>query len=211
MSTKLSNFFNVIVESQTYLNMLYLLFSFPLGIFYFVILITGISLGIGLFITLLGAPVLLGTLLLWRVLAGGEQILARIMLGIDISFSSIEPTTGIWKKIKVYLKDSYTWKSLVYLLIKFPLGIVSFVVLVTFLSIAFGFIAAPILYYLTQLGLISGIFCIDAIKVCFINSYLSASIWGIFGVILLFVFMHALNGLARISGMLTKSMLESKE
>ena len=41
--TILKNFFTVFLKGQTYLNMLYLLLSFPLGIIYFVILITGFS------------------------------------------------------------------------------------------------------------------------------------------------------------------------
>jgi hypothetical protein len=37
-----------------------LLLSFPLGIFYFVFLVTGFSLGFGLLITLMGIPILVG-------------------------------------------------------------------------------------------------------------------------------------------------------
>ncbi len=211
MNTQLFNFFKVIGQDRTYLQMLYLLLSFPLGIFYFTFLVTGISLGLGLFITLLGAPVLLGTLLLWRVFAGFERQLVKIMLGIDISFTPIKPLPGLWVKIKAYLSDAFTWKSLAYLFIKFPLGIISFVVLVTLLSIALAFIATPIMYYITELGILEGIFCISPINICLVNSYFTAIIWAIIGVFLLFIFLHALNGLARISGMLAKSMLENKE
>lgn len=209
MNAKLSNFFKVITQSRTYLNMFYLLFSFPLGIFYFVFLVTGLSLGLGLVITLIGAPILFGTLLLWRVFAGFERQLATIILGINISFVPIKQSKRIWEKIQAYLNDSFTWKSLIYLFIKFPLGIISFVVLVTLLSVALSLIATPILYYLSEIGILQGAFCITSSNICFISSYFTAVIAMVIGVFLLFIFLNVLNGLARISGLLTKSMLEN--
>ncbi len=209
MSVKFYNFFKVIIQSKTYLNIFYLLLSFILGIFYFVFLISGLSLGIGLSITLIGTPILFGTLLLWRVLAGFERQLTTSILNIDISFVPVKKPEGIWGKIKAYLNDSFTWKSLIYLFIKFPLGIVSFVVLVTLLSVALGLIATPILYHLTEIGILHGTFCVTSNNICFINSYFTSIIVGVVGVILLTIFLHALNGLARIHGLLAKSMLEN--
>ena len=197
MKTK-SGFFKVITQSQTYQNMLFLLLSFPLGIFYFVFLVTGLSLGIGLAITLIGIPILFGMLLLWRVFAGFERQLTKIMLSIDIAYVPIKQPKGIWKKVQAYL------------IIKFPLGIFSFVVLVTLLSVSLSLIAVPVLYYLTEIEILNGTFCIPG-NICFVNSYFSAIIWGIIGILLLFVSLHALNGLARISGLLAKSMLEKKK
>ena len=209
MNKEIVKFFKVILEERIYLNLLYLLLAFPLGIFYFTFLVTGISLGIGLAITLFGIPLLFGMLLLWRVLGIFEREQAKVILKIDISDSPLKRSGKFWETIKAYLGDAFTWKSLVYLFIKFPLGIFSFVVLVTLLSVALGFMAIPILYYLTEIGLLQGTFCITPTNVCFINSYLSATVWGIVGVFMLFVFLHALNGLARVSGMLAKAMLEN--
>lgn len=210
-TVKVNNFFQVIIQAKTYLNMFYLLFSFFLGIFYFTFLVTGLSLGLGLVFTLFGIPILFGTLLLWRVFAGFESQLTKIMLGINISFVSIKQSKTIWGTIKSYLNDSFTWKSLVYLFIKFPLGIISFVVLITLISVSLSLIATPILFYLTKIGILSGTFCIGSSGICFINSYFAAIIVGIIGVFLLFVFLHALNGLAYISGLFAKLMLENKK
>ena len=193
------------------MNMFYLLLSFPLGIFYFVFLVTGLSLGLGLAITLFGIPILFGTLLLWRVFANFERQLTKIMLGIDIPSVPIKQSEGIWEKIQTCLSDSFTWKSLAYLFIKFPLGIISFVVLVTLPSVSLSLIATPILYYLTEIGILQGTFCIVPSNICFINSYFTAIIVAIIGIFLLFIFLHALNGLSRISGLLAKSMLEKKK
>jgi len=49
-------FFGVVAREGTYLNIIYLLLAFPLGTAYFVFLVTGLSLGLGLSITLLGIP-----------------------------------------------------------------------------------------------------------------------------------------------------------
>jgi len=43
-------FFGVVADPQSYLNIFYLLLAFPLGIAYFVFLVTGISVGTGLII-----------------------------------------------------------------------------------------------------------------------------------------------------------------
>ena len=52
-------------------NLVYLLLAMPLGILYFVILVTGYALGAGLIITLIGIPILVtmgeSTPLLYRV------------------------------------------------------------------------------------------------------------------------------------------------
>ena len=51
-------FFGVIAEPQSYINIFYLLLAFPLGIAYFMFLVTGISAGAGLIIIWVGVPIL---------------------------------------------------------------------------------------------------------------------------------------------------------
>ncbi len=57
MSTS-KRFFGVIAEPQSYINIFYLLLAFPLGIAYFVFLVTGISVGASLIIIWVGVPIL---------------------------------------------------------------------------------------------------------------------------------------------------------
>jgi len=143
------NFFSVIGKKRTYLNMLYMLISFPLGIVYFVLLVTGISLGLGLIITLIGIPLLVLMSFLWYWVAIFERQHTSYFLGVDIK-SVKNKAFGqktLWKKIVMHWKQPITWKSLAYLFIKFPLGIVSFVALVTLISVSVSLIAAPIVYY----------------------------------------------------------------
>ena len=96
----------MIGERQTYLNMIYLLISFPLGIAYFVFLVTGISLGLGLVITLIGIPLLVLMTFLWYWVGIFERELSSHILGIDIS-----PVKNKALKQKAFLKKVTTHLS----------------------------------------------------------------------------------------------------
>jgi len=195
-------FFSVIGKGQTYLNMLSLLLSFPLGIFYFVILVTGISLGFGLLFTLVGIPILIAMLFVMKGFASVERTLATI---IEIRITTKKrKAKKPWQRLKEHLADPLTWKELAYLFIKFPLGILSFVLLVTLISTSIGLLGAPVLYSLTQAGIIT---CSPE-NFCIPNSYLTATLFSIIGILLFFVSLHIFNGLARVSGILAKAMLE---
>ena len=70
--------FGPATDAQTYLNLLYLLLSFPLGIAYFVFLITGLSLGAGLLVIFVGVPILIGVLFACQGLGAFERLMAGI-------------------------------------------------------------------------------------------------------------------------------------
>lgn len=59
-------------REQTYRNLLYLALAFPLGLAYFVGFVTGTALGVGLFITWVGLPILALTLAATTAVAGFE-------------------------------------------------------------------------------------------------------------------------------------------
>ena len=201
------NFFSVIGEEKTYLNMLYLLISFPLGIIYFVLLVTGISLGLGLVTTLIGIPILVFMTFLWYWIAIFERQFTSSFLGIDIKSAknnSLKQKT-FWKMIKKHLSQPITWKSLAYLFIKFPLGIVWFVALVTLLSVSIGLIGVPIAYYF--LWDVPGVDFMVINGVSVIPQVWQAILVGIIGVFFLFISMHILNGLAYVSGLFAKVLL----
>ncbi|MGM0771456.1 MAG: sensor domain-containing protein, partial [Halobacteriota archaeon] len=84
ISSIIRNFFGVVTRKQTYLNLTYLLFSFPLGTAYFIFLVTGLSMGLSLSITLIGIPILILMLVTWWELASFERQIAIWLLGINI-------------------------------------------------------------------------------------------------------------------------------
>ena len=205
---KSSGFFGVIAKRQTYLNMLYLLLSFILGIFYFVFLVTGISIGLGMVLALVGVPILVGMIFLWREFAKFEKYQTEKILGVKLSWKKSKKVKGFWNKLWSRICEPFTWKSLGYLFVKFPLGIFSFVILITFLSIALSFIAVPFVYYLTNLGSFFMGSCVNGF--CFVQNGFCSILWGLFGILFLFVSLHLFNWIAKFSGLLAKGLLGRK-
>jgi signal transduction histidine kinase len=141
-----AGFWSVARERQTYLNLLYLLAAFPLGLLYFILLVIGISLGISTLIIWIGIPILLATIILWEWCARFERFLVGHLLHMPIRFSDDPRLVGqSWGKQFVgRLRSSVTWTSLIYLILEFPFGIISFslvlTMLATSLSLALGWL-----------------------------------------------------------------------
>lgn len=197
-------FFGVAIRKQTYLNALYLLLAFPLGILYFVFLVTGISLGISLLIVWIGLAILLAVFLIWYALLEFERHLAIWMLQEQIPPLSRQDTSGLtlWQKFKSILANPVTWKGLLYLLARFPLGILSFTVLVTLVALSASLVGAPFYYSWLhpQVNLSWGL----AWEITTLPQALVLCVIGIFVTLLS---MHVLNGLAWISGKFARLML----
>lgn len=200
-------FWNSIGRGQTYLNMLYLLISYPLGLIYFVFIIVGLALGFGLFITWFGIPILVGVMFIWLGFAYFERNLTKVFLGIEIPYrAKEEKVPGIWNTLKSRFSDSYTWKSFVYLLLRFPLGVFGFVVLVTFISLTLGLIASPFVYGFVESGVIPQPAC-DAGTWCSFMNYPFAILIGLVGILMIFVSLFIFNSLAKAYGLLARAML----
>ncbi len=63
-------------DGRAYTTLAYLLVSLPLGIFGFAVVVTGVSLGIGLLVTVAGIPVLVATMLFALAFASMSRRLA---------------------------------------------------------------------------------------------------------------------------------------
>ena len=194
-------FFGVVTRGETYLNIIYLLLAFPLGTAYFVFLVTGLSLGLGLSITLLGIPILLLMLAAWWGLVVFERQLAIWLLHVDIPPISRNTASGqsAWVQLKTHLSNPLTWKGLAYLFARFPLGIFSFVVAFTLIVLTGALLFAPLTYTNPESQLYVFSWQIDTL-----NEALICSIVGL-GVGL--ISMHVMNGLAFVSGRFASLML----
>jgi Putative sensor len=154
-----------LLEPRTYLNIAYLLLGFPLGLMYFVVLVTGIALGLGLSITLLGIPVLLSVVgFVWSCVWVERQAAAAV-LGLELPIRTPSNTRDIpgtpsgtvnsaqpsfsrsWNTLRLYLSSGVFWRGLAHLFIRFPLGIFGFVVAVTLLSVSAALIGVPFYYH----------------------------------------------------------------
>ncbi|MBI1923482.1 sensor domain-containing protein [Candidatus Poribacteria bacterium] len=214
-NTYTRRFLGVVARGQSYLNIIYSLLAFPLGLFYFVFLITGLSVGLALFIIWIGIPILLFMLAAWWGLAVFERQLAIWLLRADIPPMSRGSASGegLWGGFKTHLKNPVTWKALAYLLARFPLGILSFVVLVVAIGLTIGLLAAPFIYQSETIAFTNGHFSFHAdmseytIGPWQVDTLGEALICSILGIGLGLSSMHVINGLAFVSGRFARLML----
>ena len=214
-------FFGVVADTQSYINVLYLLMSFPLGIAYFVFLVTGISLGLGLSIIWVGVPILVlvlaGSWALWQL----ERLLAISLLKENIpamarrddrseQLEDGRPSLGAgerlfigaWRLLKAHLANRLTWTGMLYLFLKFPLGIASFVMVVVLVAFTGALLGAPF-YFSVDDGIDMGIWQVDALW--------EALILTIIGIPLASISLHLMNGVAFLQGRLARLALGKLE
>lgn len=189
----------VVWDPETYQAILYLLLSLPLGVFYFVFLITGFALGLGLAIVWIGLPILLLMMLSVYGLTGFERLLAIHLLGKDVTpLREVLPQESAWEWLKGVLTTPATWKGLLFLLLKMPFGIFSFVVTVTLLAISVALLLSPVII-LTGGTVDLGFWVADTLPEGVMCSFL--------GALLHLIHLHLLRGLAWIWAVLSGALL----
>ena len=143
-----AEFFLAPFRLRTYTNLLYLWLAFPLGLFYFVTLITGFSLGLGLLIVWVGLLVLLVMLLFVWLLGGFERVLAQGLLGARIPRRPLPAVSdvGVLRWLSAVLRSPALYKSVLFLGLKFPIGLAGWVFSLVGLSLALGMALTPIVY-----------------------------------------------------------------
>ena len=125
----------------------YLLLGLPLGIFDFTVVVTGLSVGLGMMVTLVGIPLLVVTLLLVRALATFERQLAWSLLLAPMPRRTPETDAGLgvfWARLRSLLGAKRTWAEVGFLLFRLPLGIVDFTIAVTVVSLMAAGLVVPI-------------------------------------------------------------------
>lgn len=152
-------------RAQTYRNFLYLLVMFPLGVAYFVVLTVGAVLGLGLAVVLVGIPLLVGVILGSRYLSAFERELTNKLLKLDIQSpeDAITNETTLWPQMRARVVARSTWKGIVHLLLKLPLGILVFGLLAVSLSVSVGLLLAPFVYTVPSTGIELGVWTIDTL------------------------------------------------
>ena len=200
----LSGFFGVAIRGQTYLNIFYLFLAFPLGLFYFIFLVVGFVLGFPLLVLLVGLLILLAVFAGWWALAIFERQMAIWLLKEDIPPMQPKNLAGqdLWNQIVAHLTNPITWTSLLFLVLKFPLGLLSFVVATTLIALTGGLLTAPFVYPFVPLQVW---FTWD--RVWQIDTLGEAMIAFVAGVFIGLISLHILNGLAWVSGRFARLML----
>jgi two-component system phosphate regulon sensor histidine kinase PhoR len=151
LADRIRRFLHVLVQPRSYLNALYMLTAFPLGLTYFLVLVTGAVSGAFLSIVGIGFLILLTTLVAAWGFAIFERELVIGLLGINVpplSLPDPELVSPWWMLVR-HLRQPATWRSLVYLILKLPFGI--------FASVLSGLLLVPsvlgILYPFVKINL----------------------------------------------------------
>ncbi|UPV74888.1 sensor domain-containing protein [Halorussus limi] len=203
----------VAARPQTYRNLLYLGLAFPLGLTYFVFLSVGLSLGVGLAVTVVGIPILLATLAGATLLATFEAGRANRLLGTDVRTHSLDTSGGVVAAAKRLVTDARTWLDVGYLIVKLGLGTASFAALATLLSLAVGLLAAPLTYssrYYVGLRLGTAVGPFESVRFA-VDTFGEAVVAAAVGLVIALASLHALNGLARLSGTITEALLDRSD
>lgn len=124
---------------QLLLDTGYTLTGFPVAIAAFVVVVTGLSLGAGLLVIWVGVAVLALTLLAARGFATVERAWLPSVLDRPVPQPAYLKAEGRpIRKLLTPLRDPQTWLDALHGLVRFPVAIASFVVTVTFWSVALG-------------------------------------------------------------------------
>jgi signal transduction histidine kinase len=188
---------------HTYGGILYLLLAFPLGIVEFCVLVTGISAGLGLAITLIGIPILFAMLYLWRWMAQGERYVIGRLVGVPIAdpYRPAPAHAGHWALIRSRLSDPATWKDLLFLLFQLPLGTLSFAIALALISGGGWLLTAPAWYWVDDRVSDFGVLTVDTLG----EALLLVPI----GALVLFLAIPGLGALARGYGWFAAQLLGS--
>ena len=194
------SFFNVIARGRTYRNIAYVWLAFPLGLFYFIFMVTGSALSVGL--SLLWIGIILGLLFIFSVwsLAQFERLLSKWLLDEPLPLTTTPPALTVWQTIKAILKDWSTWKGALFLLLKFPIGLFSWMASVIAFAFTAAFIVAPFAGYRGEVDFGRWI----------IQDPTGGWLLMLFGVLLLFPTLHLHNAMGAGWRFMARGLLDGK-
>ena len=130
----MSRLLKPLLQRRTYLETADLIADLFFGVVYFSVFLSLITTGVSLLITLVGLPILAGTVLLARRAAALERWRARVFLGVRIEtpVRAGARGDGVIQKLLAPFRDRTTYKELLYVSLVQPLlSIVNFSVAVT--------------------------------------------------------------------------------
>ena len=135
-------------SGRTLRHLAFVASAIPLGTAWFVMVVTGWSLGLGLLITLLGLPVLLGLAYAVRGAAFLERRLAGALLGTPLAPPARRPWSGsLPRALWGWAGDPVAWREQAYLLLRFVAGLPLAVAVISVVGAGLQALAAPAYYH----------------------------------------------------------------
>jgi uncharacterized membrane protein len=141
-----ARFFGVVADPEAWGALFYMLLALVTGVMYFTIVVTGLSLSIGLFVLIIGIPIALLFIGVVRAVSLAEGRVVEGLLGVRMPRRprNVGEQGDIFARIKSWLVDWRTWSTILYMGLQLPLGIIYFTVVVTALATSLGIFVAPI-------------------------------------------------------------------
>lgn len=201
--TPIGKFFGVLADPLAYSSLFYMLLSLATGIFYFTWVVTGLSLSLGLCILIIGIPFAALFISTVRALALVEGRLIETMLGERMPRRPLYADRGktFGARVKAMFTDPRTWSTLLYMIVKLPLGVLYFSIATIGLALSLELALSPIIYAIFGIGIIN------------INDYhLAPPLWAtpitmVIGVLVLCALLHFARSVGRTQGALAKHFL----
>ncbi len=197
------SFFGVVADPRAWGALLYMIISLLTGILYFTWAVTGVSLSLGLIILIIGLPFILVFLLTVRGIALVEGRIVEALLGVRMPRRSIfvDKNKGFWGRLKELVSSWLVWKTIIYMLLMLPLGVIYFSLFVTLISLGLSMVALPIVQTVTHYPLIT------IYSVRYYIPFWQFPLWAMGGVLILLISMHFAKLLGRVQGAFAKLML----
>jgi hypothetical protein len=128
-------------------NFYFLLFTFVSGLFYFSFYLLGITLGFSLSFTLIGIPLLTFILRTTSTFVQYERVQTKIYTNITIQpyRGPANPEGPYWIQAREELLDRRNWQAVLWLMLKFGIGLFSLISACVLYVIPLLLILAPIL------------------------------------------------------------------
>jgi hypothetical protein len=129
MNDRSKNWLDVLSDGQLFRDWFSLIAHFFLGIAYFTFLSVGFAVALASSVVLVGIPLLLFMLATTRVLARIDRQIMDALLDMPTAAVADDVDTrgaNLGERLGMYLGSGATWRSLIYLLLKLPLGIMTF-------------------------------------------------------------------------------------
>jgi uncharacterized membrane protein len=144
-ASPLGRFFGVILDPAAYGALFYMLLALATGIIYFTIVVTGLSLSLGLLVLIIGIPFALLFLAVVRAISLAEGRMVEGLLGVRMPRRprTLGVQGNLWTRIKSWLTDYRSWTTMLYMVLQLPLGVIYFTIVVTALSLSLGLLVGP--------------------------------------------------------------------
>jgi hypothetical protein len=195
--------FGVLAEPRSYGALFFMLLSLPLGLLSFTWAVTGLSLSLGLGILIFGFLFFLFFMSTVRAVALVECRIVEALLGERMPRRPpVVVPSGRWiDRVKFWVTDRRTWLTILYMVVRLPLGVVYFTVAAVFLIFALSLLVAPIAQLLLPYPIVH-VFGSDY----YLPFWFLPLLW-LGGVFDLLVLMHLARAVGRWHAKLAKAML----